>query len=371
LRALHWSRTHVVLPLAIAALVLVGCTTASPPSASQGTFSSALDDLIAKANQEGTVVFNNVARPENIVELQRRFNERFGTDITVEHVPLSARDVATRLRQEADAGRVTIDVANPSTQLVLSLVNDGVDILRDPIDWEGVFGEELEGLDALVERVPEEWRGSALEHQTVASVVIYNTESVPADDVPKTWDDLLDPRWAGRNIAADPRGSGIYLNFIHSGPDENLAWVSRLIEQDPLWIEGGGAIAEGVARNEAPIGITALPTAIGMIQQGGPIAIAALDYYPAIQQLVIPVEGSPNPNAAVLFAGWLAAEGVAILSDLGDVQERAWPELDNTTANALRELGTPLEVVMTLEDIAIADEQQTQIADAIQQSGLN
>src|SRR5438046_9849322 len=46
------------------------------------------------------------------------------------------------------------------------------------------------------------------------SVIAYNTKSVAEKDAPKTWKDLLNPKWKGKMVSAHPGYSGIIMTHV-------------------------------------------------------------------------------------------------------------------------------------------------------------
>jgi ABC-type Fe3+ transport system substrate-binding protein len=283
-------------------------------------------------------------------------------------VTLRATETNTRVRQEVAAGKVTVDVIHPSSGLVYGLVDDKVDAL-EPFDWLGTFGDTLPGLDKVVERVPEVARGQALEYQHLVRTIVYNKNLVPAQDVPKSWDDLLDPRWKGKKLAIDPQGSSTYQLIARWDDARVLDYSRKLAAQDPLWVGSTINVARAVGRGEALIGITAIDNVLDLQREGEPVAIAPTDFYPATQQLVFPVKGSPNVHAARLWTAWLATEGIPIAAAMGQTNDRAWPDSDSEMARKLVELKGDLAMLSSQSDLERADRVRTQIVDEYKRLG--
>jgi len=298
----------------VAASLAAACAPATAPTAGgasqpagSAARSPALQALIDAASREGQVNYADTGAPEVLAEQAKRFNERFGTNIDVELVPLRATETNTRVRQEIAAGKVTVDVIHPSSGLVYGLIDDQVDAL-EPFDWVGTFGDTLPEISQVVDRVPEVARGRALEYQHLVRAIVYNKNLVPATDVPKRWDDLLDPRWQGKRLAIDPQGSSTYQLIARWDDARVLDYSRKLAAQDPLWVGSTINVARAVARGEALVGITAIDNILDLQREGEPVEIAPTEFYPATQQLIFPVKGSPHVNAARLWTAWLTTE---------------------------------------------------------------
>jgi ABC-type Fe3+ transport system substrate-binding protein len=342
---------------------------AAKPS-SKPMASPSLESIIEGAKKEGKLVYADNEAPELVPALTKRFNEIFGTNIEVEHFPLAARAVNTRVRQEIAAGKLTLDVVHPSSGIIATMVEDKIDVLIDPINWAGVFGDKLPGMSSVADRVPEPYRGQTLEFQHLIDAVIYNTNLISDAEVPKTWDELLDPKYKGKKIIVDPRGSSLYKQVATRGRDGTLAYAEKMIAQEPLWVSQSPAIAQAVARGEAPMGISSITNSVEQIQAGQPVKVAKLDYAPGNQQLMFPIKGAPHPNAALLWAAFYATEGSKLSAEMGVPNERGWPDLDNGSAKLMKETGMKLEMITDPATIILADNLQGEIGQLIERAGV-
>jgi iron(III) transport system substrate-binding protein len=146
--------------------------------------------------------------------------------------------------------------------------------------------------------------------QRVAIGLGYNTDSTKAEDLPNTWEELIDAKWAGQ-VIVDPRGRPFDSLGLEWGKEKTIDYVNRLKATDqPLVIEGGTAGLVAVAGGEAAI-TTGGRSAETLEQQaeGAPIDIKYLDVIPTLDNYHVPLVGSAHPNAAACFIGWMASEG--------------------------------------------------------------
>jgi iron(III) transport system substrate-binding protein len=76
--------------------------------------------------------------------------------------------------------------------------------------------------------------------------VAYNTKLLAAQDVPRTYADLLDPKWKGQKIQLLESNMLRWLvgESERTGKDKTLAFLKRLAGQNPLFKSGGGATLE-------------------------------------------------------------------------------------------------------------------------------
>jgi iron(III) transport system substrate-binding protein len=141
----------------------------------------------------------------------------------------------------------------------------------------------------------------------------YNTQLVKASDLPSTWQDLINSKWAGK-VIADPRG--VYLSGLSlaMGEDQAITWFKNFLATDkPQIVKGATASMEKVISGEASL-TTSSHDAEATEQQkkGAPVGIKYLDIVPTQDWYAVVLKGAAHPNAAACFYGWwLSAEGQA------------------------------------------------------------
>ncbi len=323
-----------------------------------------LQNLIEAAKKEGQVVYATSGEtPETIQKLGQAFNKKFGLDIQLEGVPLQASGAVTRILQEKAANRLTLDLAHPSYPLVQRLLGKG--ILAE-FDWVGVFGEKLPAIKEAATHVPPYLKNKVLDYQHLVYVGLYNTKALTKNEVPKKWNDLLQPRWRGRKIVLDPRGTSLYLLFLEYGEKWVLDFASKLVEQEPLFVSGSPNIAKAVAKGEAPLGITGFSNILEQKKLGQPVELAPFEVAGVVPQVIVPLEGGPHPAAAKLFAAWFATDGMLMLQDV-DGTGRAWPGTDWLMAKELEKARVKLVFASTPEQIESATNVITKVSKIMRQ----
>ena len=79
--------------------------------------------------------------------------------------------------------------------------------------------------------------------------IAYNTEKVSEDEAPKTWEDLLDPKWKGRMVWGESLETGgplVISYFLRTrGKEETEKYFAKLAKQDV-------AVASGSIRARSP-----------------------------------------------------------------------------------------------------------------------
>lgn len=151
--------------------------------------------------------------------------------------------------------------------------------------------------------------------------IAYNTRLVPADQVPKSYDDLLDPKWKGKMAwrIGSASGTALFLSNLRLawGEDKARAYFMKLREQKIVNFGSGSArtLVDRVIAGEYPIALN--------IFAHHPL-ISKAKGAPVNSQLIAPVattagtmtipKGVKRPHSAMLLVDYvLSKEGQAIL----------------------------------------------------------
>lgn len=284
----------------ILALVLAACSPESPAGTDgdggDGGTASTYEEYCAAGAEEGSLVhWHN--HSSGIQDVYAAFSDDH-PDITVEGLEMTPDDAAQRVLTEATAGRdPSVDIIAGQADVFQSVINEG--LVNTEVDWTQFDIPEDLIHDTNMVRI-----------HRIAMGLGYNTDSYSADDLPDTWEELIDEQWQG-DVIVDPRGRPFDQLSLVWGEDEALDYVQRLHDVvQPLVIEGGTAGLVSVAGGEAAI-TTGGRTAETLEQQaeGAPVDIKFLDFVPTIDNYNAVLADAPNPNAAICYAIWFSAHG--------------------------------------------------------------
>jgi iron(III) transport system substrate-binding protein len=146
----------------------------------------------------------------------------------------------------------------------------------------------------------------------------YNTNLVSESEAPKTYDDLLDPKWKGKMALPGTTTMANWLGALLRERDE--AFVRKLGQQQIRIYEiSARAVANLVISGEVPLSPAIFNSHVTNSQEDhAPIAWRALGgVYPTTDGAVIAAH-APHPNAAMLFVDFvLSIEGQKLWQKLG------------------------------------------------------
>jgi iron(III) transport system substrate-binding protein len=279
------------------------------------------DALVAAAKKEGKVVVNGP--PDAVVRraLPEAFKAKYG--ITVEYIGQRGSDTTAKLRSERASGIYSVDVAfGGSTGLattyyaekfIVPLKPELIDPdVTDPKKWKK---------GKLWFTDPEEMYVLRL-FNTAGPIVFINTDLVKPGEL-QSAQDLLNPKWRGKIGAHDSTtagsGNGQSTRFYLEFGEEFLKKL--YVDQQPVINRDRRQLTDGVARGALMIALDGEDEQLRKLKADG-LPIEAIYKFKdmggtvssGIGQMVL-LDKAPNPNAARLFANWVASkEGLEVFS---------------------------------------------------------
>ncbi|MBU4349521.1 ABC transporter substrate-binding protein [bacterium] len=187
--------------------------------------------------------------------------------------------------------------------------------------------------------------------------LVYNTNNVKGEDIPKDWADLLNPRFKGLITMTDPVFSGTTLYTVAAFvQNEEFGWeyIQQLKENGIKLQTGSSGVVNAVASGEYDVSIGVNYIAQSVKQQGSPIDFI----YPksGISTVASPIaimKDSENIEAAKLLYDFiLSLDGQKILVDTHVIPVR--PEIKMETDISVTEA---IERAMPVSDKFLLENQ--------------
>lgn len=136
----------------------------------------------------------------------------------------------------------------------------------------------------------------------------YNTELVSKKDLPKTWEDLLDPKWSGQ-VAFNSIAAGVWLNPLwHSfGPERATKLIEGFARNKAQFrTEGTDAAVKLLAGGEFKFAIPVSEyNAYEIAKVGGPVDWLAVEPLPVGLGNIQVLKKSAHPFSAKLYVNWI------------------------------------------------------------------
>ncbi len=143
----------------------------------------------------------------------------------------------------------------------------------------------------------------------------YNTKLVPKGTQPKTYEDLLNPKWKGKMSWITNSDNGSALLFITTirkfmGEKKAEAYLEKLTRQDITSVGGSArALADRVVQGEYPMALS-LFAHHPIISQGKGASVDSqlFDPTPSTASVVMFPKAAPHPHAAMLLIDFILSE---------------------------------------------------------------
>jgi len=260
---------------------------------------SKLDELIAGAKKEGVIEFYGPSTlgPEGAQALVADFNKKYGLNIKLN---FSASGNMTR-----DTAKVVgLSASGQPPEWDIMVVTDAhhgslwLRKLHKPFDYASV--------GVAKDRI--EYDNGTISVANQFALPAYNKKVLPAKDVPKKWEDLLDPKWKGKLGVINSTHHWARLAVGPWGEEKTIDFVKKLSAQQPL-LTRAGEMAQRLILGEVLISATLQDSQIHEAKDSG----APLVFADQVQPVISPeyhvgvLKNAPHPNVGHLFAIYMAS----------------------------------------------------------------
>jgi iron(III) transport system substrate-binding protein len=146
--------------------------------------------------------------------------------------------------------------------------------------------------------------------------IAYNMEMVSAEEAPKTWEDLLDPKWKGKLALTDAASASSALHWYAAIQSVyGKEFMEKLSQQDVLVRTGGADVANTLVSGERPVAAAITQShASRAIGKGGALRIVVPEAgAPMISTVVCIPAQAPDPEAGKQFVDFILSEEVQVM----------------------------------------------------------
>ena len=259
--------------------------------------------LIDGAKREGSLTFYSNAPTADNAALVAAFEKKYGIKINLYRA--SSEDIRQRVLNEARARRFDVDF-----------------ILNNAPAMEALNAEKLlreikspHVADVMPNAIPpyRTWVGFCLN----VLVSAYNTNLVKKADLPKSYQDLLDPKWKGK-IAIEADDSDWFSGLVEAmGQEKGLKLFRDIAETNGFSVRKGHTLLTTlISAGEVPLGLTNFNyTAEQFKKKGAPLDWFTLDPLVAHPNAIGLPANAPHPHAAILLFDFILPDGQKLLAD--------------------------------------------------------
>jgi iron(III) transport system substrate-binding protein len=267
----------------------------------------AQDPRLEAARKEGKVVWYTSLALTSSEKVAKLFETAY-PGVKVEVHRTGSQRILQRMMQELQAGIKNVDVVHTSDAGHYVLLKEKKLLMRYTPAGVDAFGAGFKDKD-----------GYHYGLRATVNVIAYNTKAISPAEAPRTWKDLLDPKWRGRLVTAHPGYSGVIathvLALVHL---HGWDYFKALAQNKPMLVQSAVDPSGVVASGERPVAVDGGDYTFYQVKKkGNPVEIV----YPkeGVPLVVSPsaiTSFAPHPNAARLFTDFVFSHEIQqVLAD--------------------------------------------------------
>jgi iron(III) transport system substrate-binding protein len=260
--------------------------------------------LIEGAQKEGMLTLYTSINSKDAIPITEAFEKKYKVKVALWKA--SSEKVLQRTVTETRAGHYSVDVIDTNSPEMEALHREHV--------LAEFYSPAFKDIPPAAFPPHREYVAERLNLFTLA----YNTNLVKPEEVPKTYDDLLSPRWAGK-IGIETGDIDWFAAMIkYMGEEKGTAWFRKLAASHPQLQTGHTLMVELLAAGQLQILVSAYNHNVAREHdKGAPIAWKALSPTFGHANGIGLARNAQHPHAALLFAQFLLSrEGQELIKSL-------------------------------------------------------
>ena len=292
------------IALSTAVTMMAGGAWAQPALA---TYEGAdrMDRIVAAAKKEGTLTLYTTIAEKDLPTLIKPFEAKYGVKVVVWRA--GTDKVLQRTLAEAAANRHEVDAVHFGSPEMEALSREKV--------LQTVNSPVYKDLQAGSVPPHRQWAATLLS----VWVQAYNTNLVKKEDLPKTYQDLLDPKWKGKlGIEAKNQDWFATVVGLNGGGDKGLKYFQELVAKNGISPRTGHTLLTNmVVSGEVPMALTVynyMPEQAK--KKGAPIDWVVIEPAIARSNAIGVAAKAPHPAAALLFHEYMLTEAQPLMLGL-------------------------------------------------------
>jgi len=254
--------------------------------------------ILENAKREGEVVWYTSAGLQDSNPMAEAFRGDYPS-IRVSVVRAGSGVLINKILNEARAQKGLFDVFNTNQESVLPLKKRGL-IARYASPEAAFYDDDLKDREGY-------WHAAYV----IPWFLGYNTGMVKKDEVPKNYDELLQPKWKGRKIALGTDNGMLILSGLIRvrGREQALRYFQQLAKQEPAMRAGSpSSRIQLLAAGEFPLTLAAGNTLQTFTSKGAPVDWVPLEPVFVQVNTIMLAAQSRHPNATKLFIDFVLSK---------------------------------------------------------------
>ena len=256
-----------------------------------------IDDLIAGAKKEGVIELYapSTLTPEGAQRLGEAFNKKYGLNLRLNFTPAGSM---TR-----DVGKIVgIAATGQPQEWDVMLIHDAGHATL----WLKKLHKTYDYTKVGVDPLAIQYDGGTVILANQFALPAYNKQLVSPKDVPKNWQDLLDPKWKGGKLGMTTATHHVARLATLWGEAKTTEYVKALAAQQPI-LGPLGTIYSRLQLGEVLVTVTLTNSFVHQAKVSGAPIVHAEEVTPVISPAYNAGvrKGAPHPNAGHLFSAFL------------------------------------------------------------------
>ncbi|MEX0806060.1 MAG: extracellular solute-binding protein [Candidatus Binatia bacterium] len=251
--------------------------------------------LIEGAKKEGRLLWYTALNIRDADMLTKRFEQEYPF-IKTQTLRLGTFQLLTKIQTEARGGAFkgdAIEIAGVTGQILKK---------------DGIFAKYISPESRFYPDSVKDPDGTWTSFFINTHVLVYNTNLVNKDELPRTFQEVINPKWKNKIVMAqDFDIYGMMLKVM--GREKGLDFMRRLAAQGVGLRDGYTLAIQGIASGEVPLGLNLYGTRTEEFKKkGAPVDWIPMEFVLASLEPLAVAANAPNPNAARLFVDFLLSK---------------------------------------------------------------
>ena len=204
-------------------------------------------DLIHPAKKEGEVVVFGSLENDVAAAINKGFEAKHG--IKTNYFRGSSTVIIDRITTEHRTGKMTSDVVYTTAE-PMKFINKEKGLLAR---YVSPSGKEYD------KKLIDDFFGP--NYRSVIIGFIYNNNMIKPEDAPKSYEDIVSPKWKGKIAMGNPTLHDTTidwlssLHFVFGSTQKANEWIKKLAALEPLMLDSMVPVGERIASGEVPLGV--------------------------------------------------------------------------------------------------------------------